>query len=268
MMENDGHPLGQPSGPLVWKIDHLGGGEEVRWIVRYTPDVIGELQHALRIVGASTFDVSPANDYVEVRLPVREVPKLSIGQSADAQRIMVGQELRYALTVYSESPFALDDVVVEDAFPHGAEVVSASASQGQVEILSDRVLFHLGRLDAAQFVSAELVIKPTHAGAAVNRLEIVAPDPVALGSDSRAGAEVLVMASPPLKLRRQAQGLVIDWPAAGEGYQVEYSDSLTDPDWRPYPGVPEMASGGEEWQVFLAHAPQGRFYRLVRSPAP
>jgi uncharacterized repeat protein (TIGR01451 family) len=266
--ESDGSPSEHPAHSLVWHIAHLGKGEEVSWVIKLIPESVGTIRQTFRILGTSTLETGLWNNEVEVSGSVFEVPRLRVTQSHEDKRVMVGQEVRYQLLVHSESSVSMDDVVVQNLIPEGAEVVSASAGQGQVEILEDRVLFHLGRLGSEQSAIAGLVLKPSVAGVAVNRLEIVAPHPLVVSGDSRTTLELPVLATPPMKLKRVGESLLIDWPAAGAGYRVEYSDNLSEPDWQPYPGAPEMAVERQEWQVFIESAPKGRFYRLVRDPAP
>ncbi len=55
----------------------------------------------------------------------------------------------------------------------------------------------------------------------------------------------------------------LTWNREGsDGYRLQYSDSLTSPQWTDEPGAPQEA--GDEWRVTISASANKRFFRLMR----
>ena len=67
--------------------------------------------------------------------------------------------------------------------------------------------------------------------------------------------------SPPsLRILRDGANVVLAWPNAAPGFQLQESHSLTTPDWTDVNAAPAIVGG--EKQVSQPVAPAARFYRL------
>ena len=98
-------------------------------------------------------------------------PGIGITQTADPNPATVGQPLTFAVTLTNNSD--PQHVGLKDFFPQGWELVSATPSQGSCvpSHHANAVQCILGELPSGDSVTVEVVVVPTAAGTATNRVE-------------------------------------------------------------------------------------------------
>ena len=98
-------------------------------------------------------------------------PGIDINQTADPNPATVGQPLTFAVTLTNNSD--PQHVGLKDFFPQGWELVSATPSQGSCVPghHSNAVQCTLGELPSGGSATVEVVVVPTAAGTATNRVE-------------------------------------------------------------------------------------------------
>jgi len=98
-------------------------------------------------------------------------PGIGITQTADPDPATVGQPLTFAVTLTNNSD--PQHVGLKDFFPQGWELVSAMPSQGSCVPghHANAVQCILGELPSGDSVTVEVVVVPTAAGTATNRVE-------------------------------------------------------------------------------------------------
>ena len=98
-------------------------------------------------------------------------PGIDINQTADPNPATVGQPLTFAVTLTNNSD--PQHVGLKDFFPQGWELVSATPSQGSCDPghHSNAVQCTLGELPSGGSATVEVVVVPTAAGTATNRVE-------------------------------------------------------------------------------------------------
>ena len=107
-------------------------------------------------------------DNVQVYDPARITDvRLSILESADP--VTPGSNLVYVLTVTNAGPLAAAAVVVSNQLPAGANLVSATSSQGACTPEADWVVCDLGELPARGSATATLTVVPADFGVLTNR---------------------------------------------------------------------------------------------------
>ena len=95
-------------------------------------------------------------------------PGISTTQTADPNPATVGQPLTFTVTVTNDA--ATQHVGLKDFFPEGAELVSATPSQGNCGSghHSNAVQCVLGDLPSGGSATVEVVVRPTVPGTAKN----------------------------------------------------------------------------------------------------
>ena len=95
-------------------------------------------------------------------------PGISTTQTADPNPATVGQPLTFTVTVTNDA--ATQHVGLKDFFPEGAELVSATPSQGNCGSghHSNAVQCVLGDLPSGGSAAVEVVVRPTVPGTAKN----------------------------------------------------------------------------------------------------
>jgi uncharacterized repeat protein (TIGR01451 family) len=111
----------------------------------------------------------------------------------------VGLDLTYVLTAANEGPSPVAGVTVEDQLPKNLTLKAVRASRGTCTIGPFRTFIRceLGELDAGEFASITIIVRPQRAGRYTNtaRIEGDAPDPVLV--NNRARVETVVVAQLP-----------------------------------------------------------------------
>ena len=122
-------------------------------------------------------------DYRTITIVVGDTPAAAADlaiTAAPAGPVAVGSPLAYALTVRNFGPATSTNVVVSDTLPPGAVFVSATPSQGTCTHANGRVVCNLGSLAATASATVGIIVRPTGAGALVNRATVTGTgaDPV------------------------------------------------------------------------------------------
>lgn len=117
-------------------------------------------------------------------------PDLSLTKEvAGSALVQVGDTVEYQITVTNQGSEPVNDVVITDDLPVFLELVSASASQGQVEVNGSSVVVTIGRLEPGAQVTLTIIARvaryalPSESGnvAVARSSDII--DPTANNSD-------------------------------------------------------------------------------------
>lgn len=106
---------------------------------------------------------------------------LAVTQDASPDPVFVEDELTYLLTVSNNGPLPATDITLTDELPVGAELISATPSQGNCSNTDTTVSCELLSLANGADATITLVVKPTQAETALNSATVSAnesdPDP-------------------------------------------------------------------------------------------
>ena len=188
---------------------------------------------------------------------------LAVSQSAQPGTLVLGQSFACVLTVSNAGPVMASSLTVTDTLPAGATLVSASS--GGSHIGSD-VIFTLNSFPAGSSTNMLLVITPQAPGLLTNQVTVASPAPDPNIGNNHSTLVIPVLAPPSLSLTSVGvagtNALISVESAVGLHYTLEYSYSLSEPDWVAIP--PTLIGTGGVITLLDDTSPAeiGRFYRV------
>ncbi|MGA1237718.1 MAG: hypothetical protein ACO34E_12730, partial [Limisphaerales bacterium] len=256
-----------PANEVVWSISSLPVGDVATLQVILLPTQLDGMTNTLQVAG-DVVDAVPENDAFEMLVAVNPLAELLIEQTSDKDRVMVGDQLSYQIRVTSGAPYPLEQVVLRDTLPAGAQLVTSVVSQGQVSVIGDLLTADLGGMAPGEIAVLDLVIRPQVVGWATNAVQVIVDEADPFNPAHVSSGVVSVVAEPPMDIELNGVILTISWPGIASGYQLQRADSLSSMNWQADAATPRLSADGNLWQVVLRPTSAGRFYRLVRVQNP
>ncbi len=147
----------------------VGDGAEV--VITAVATAAGTLLDTASVTSAGD-DPDPSNDNasVTVRVYTGQEPRadLSLTKRANFDRVSVGAQLTYELTVGNAGPDDAPGVVVTDPLPPGLQFVSATASQGSCSG-TDTIVCNLGTVASGAGATVTITAQATSTGSLDNQ---------------------------------------------------------------------------------------------------
>jgi uncharacterized repeat protein (TIGR01451 family) len=208
-----------------------------------------ELVDAGQIAGGWSLSISTLNPIADLGVSQMDIP----------DPVAVGSNLTYTIVVTNHGPAQASDVLVTDAPPSGATLVSFSSSQGSCFLASGTIYCSLGTLGTGideNWATVTVVVTPTATGTLVNTASVTAQEVDFDSSNNSSTSSTTVLNPPVITTGPQSQVVCADTTvtftvvATGDpplSYQWYFgidalpganSDSLTLPNAQP------AASGG------------------------
>ena len=147
----------------------MGDGAEV--VITAVATAAGNLLDTASVTSAGD-DPDPSNNNasVTVRVYTGQEPRadLSLTKRANFNRVSVGAQLTYELTVGNAGPDDAPGVVVTDPLPPGLQFVSATASQGSCSG-TDTIVCNLGTVASGAGATVTITAQATSTGSLDNQ---------------------------------------------------------------------------------------------------
>jgi hypothetical protein len=198
---------------------------------------------------------------------VKPFADLRLVQSALPSPALLDDKVTISVTVSNLSTYRVPDAALVDLLPMSADLLSLTATQGDVFQAPGLAQFDLGSLEPGAVAVVELELRPRAAGALTNEVQITSryAQPGDANLDSR--FVLGVVETPTLGVARSQNKMVISWPRAAEHFVLEYADKP----WRPDAWLPERNARvlvDDRVTVTVKTGNDGRYYRLRRPDAP
>ncbi|MBI3880990.1 MAG: DUF11 domain-containing protein [Verrucomicrobia bacterium] len=148
-----------PAGPHGSQLtDFVGTAPNGTWSLFVRDDTAGD---AGQIANGWKLDITTVN-------PLSVVANLGLAGSVGPDPVVVGTNLNYFITVTNLGPSTATGVLLSNAMPAGAKLLSATSSQGAISQLGDTLFLDLGTLPAGGGAVLAFSVGPVHAGSATN----------------------------------------------------------------------------------------------------
>jgi uncharacterized repeat protein (TIGR01451 family) len=190
-------------------------------------------------------------------------PDLAIAQTAAPDPVAVGTVLQYTVTVFNSSTASATGVKLTNTLPANVTFVTNAISLGSVVHKGNVLGWTVGTLPAAGAAMLTFTIRPGVIGTLTNTAIVSASTADPYPADNTNLLLTTVLPPPTASAGFDEVNVSINWPIiGGEGFTVQYSDSLSLPVvWNPV-AAPVTIQG--DW--FYVEEPltnSHRFYRLV-----
>ncbi len=188
---------------------------------------------------------------------------LAVSQSAQPNPVVLGQNLACVLTISNSGPVMVSSLTVTDTLPTGVRLVSASS--GAIHDGSN-VIFTLNSFPAGRATNLLLVVTPQAAGLLTNVVTVASVAPDLNPGNNNSTLLVPVLSPPSLSLASigvaGTNALISVNSIAGLHYTLEYTDSVSEPNWVAIPPAVLGTGGVITLQDDTAPSELGRFYRV------
>jgi uncharacterized repeat protein (TIGR01451 family) len=152
-------------------LDTLAVGDGAEVVITAVATAAGTLLDTASVTSAGD-DPDPSNNNasVTVRVYTGQEPRadLSLTKRANFDRVSVGAQLTYELTVGNAGPDAAPGVVVTDPLPPGLQFISATASQGDCSG-TDTIVCNLGTVASGAGATVTVTAQATSTGSLDNQ---------------------------------------------------------------------------------------------------
>jgi uncharacterized repeat protein (TIGR01451 family) len=190
-------------------------------------------------------------------------PDLAIAQAAAPASVMVGTLLQYAVTVFNNSTSSATTVKLTNTLPANVTFVTSAVTLGSVVRNGSILSWTVGTLTNAAAAMLTFTVRPTVIGILTNIAIVSAAQADPYSADNTNKLTTTVVAPPQAGANFSEGSVSINWPIiGGDGFSVQYSDSLSPPVvWKPVT-APVTVDG---YGFYIEEPPTNthRFYRLV-----
>lgn len=193
---------------------------------------------------------------------------LQLSGSASTNRLVVGQEITWSVSLSNRMLSFAYNVTVTNPIPAGWELLSTHSTAGDVSVVGDLIYWDLARV-GVETNRLEIVGRTTGDTLAVsNRAGVLA-----FGLDSNPTNNLAQFSvplfngtpvfNPSASIVVSGTNLLLSWPVGYLGFVVETRSDLTTGTWQPYPASPTPK--GSVQTVELPINQTYRYFRLRRS---
>jgi uncharacterized repeat protein (TIGR01451 family) len=179
--------ISQSGGVLTWSVGQMDALSTASCAVVVVPTLTGPVSSTAVVSATDQVDPNPANNVAAVNTQVNP-PTADLGLSllASPPSVVLGNSLTYTVIVTNNGPDFAPGVSVTNILPVASGILSAVASQGTVDIISNNVVVcTMGQINAGDGATATIQVLPTSAGSLVASANVVSSrlDPI-LGNNS------------------------------------------------------------------------------------
>jgi uncharacterized repeat protein (TIGR01451 family) len=179
---SDASQGGYSSGTGIWTVGQLGVGETATLDIDVTVDDAGDaIRNVAEVVGLEEHDrdstpdngeVPGEDDWDDATISSDPMIDLELTKEVEDDRVHVGDETTYTVTVDNEGPSGATGVEVTDLLPAGVDFVSADPSQGSYDDATG--VWTVGSLDVDEKATLEITVEVLAPGAITNVAEVTA----------------------------------------------------------------------------------------------
>src|ERR1051325_2652126 len=210
----------------------------------------------------TTFDYDNNGNFLGQSTFVSGNPELSIAQAAAPDPVAVGTLLRYTVTVFNDSSATASNVVVTNIMPANITFLSNSVTRGSVTRFGSTLKWSVGTLTNVAGAMLNFTVRPTATGILTNTAFVRAAPADPVSKDNTNKLFTTVVPRPTAIATFDEQTVAIFWPnAGGDGFSVQYSDSLSPPAWQPL--TTPITVEGSWFYIQQPTTNSHRFYRLI-----
>lgn len=246
-------------GQLVWTLGTMARDASASATITVLPTVAGGITSTSSAVAAQA-DPNPENSVAVVNSTIGSpTSDLAMGMAGSPSPMFFGGNLSYTLLVTNNGPATATALSVTNTLPPGMTFLSATPS-GYTVVGNIVTFTNLGDLGNGLVFTATITVHPSVAGEFTNSATAgsVVFDP--LKGNNTAAVKSLVE-QPVLSAVVQGSNLVLSWPAAATGFNLESTTSLTPPVvWTPVT-VPPVTVNGQK-TVTIPIGGGNRLFRL------
>ena len=156
---------------IVCNLGTLAVGDGAEVVITAVATAAGTLLDTASVASAAD-DPDPSNNNaaVTVRVYTGQEPRadLSLAKRANFDRVSVGAQLTYEITVGNAGPDAAPGVVVSDPLPPGLQFISATSSQGDCSG-TDTIVCNLGTVASGAGATVTVTAQATSTGSLDNQ---------------------------------------------------------------------------------------------------
>lgn len=247
-------------GQLIWTLGTMAKDASASATITVLPAIAGVISSTSSAV-ASQADPNPENSTVVVNSTIASpTADLEMGMVDSPSPVYFGGNLTYTLIVTNHGPATATAVSVTNTLPLGMTFLSATPP-GHTVVGNVVTFTNLGDFGNGLVFTATITVHPNVAGEFTNTATAVSVVLDPLKGNNTAAVKSLVE-FPPMNAVVQGNNLVISWPVAATGYNLESTTSLTPPVvWTPVTVPAPVTVNG---QRFVTNAIGGgdRFFRL------
>ncbi|MFN8525950.1 MAG: hypothetical protein U0821_22850 [Chloroflexota bacterium] len=186
----------------------LAPGASAVYTLVATANSSGTLTNLATVTG-NEVDPTPDNNGASQSTNAQAQADIDVQKTGAPATLVVGGNVTYTVLVRNNGPSPASGVVLTDPVPPGAELVSATSTQGQCSG-SGTVVCDVGTLASGATATATLVMRTTDAGVLVNGASATASEPDPTPGNNAAVAETTVTAQADLSLTKSASPLTLD----------------------------------------------------------
>jgi len=190
-------------------------------------------------------------------------PDLAIAQTAAPDPVAVGTVLQYTVTVFNNSTASATTVKLTNTLPANVTFITNAISLGSVVRKGNTLGWTVGTLPAAAAAMLTFTVRPNATGTLTNTAVVIASKGDPYPADNTNQLFTTVLPPPTAAAGFDEFTMSINWPIiGGEGFTVQYSDSLSPPVvWNPV--TAPVTIQGSWFYVEEPLTNSCRFYRLV-----
>jgi uncharacterized repeat protein (TIGR01451 family) len=190
-------------------------------------------------------------------------PDLAIAQAAAPDPVAVGTLLQYTVTVFNNSTASATMVKLTNTLPANVTFITNSVTLGSVVRNGNVLGWTVGTLTNAAAAMLTVNVRPGVIGTLTNTA-VVSASPADPYLPDNTNKLLTTVVPQPAAVASFGEGNVsINWPIiGGEGFTVQYSDSLSPPFvWKPVTALVNV----QGYWFYIEEPPTNshRFYRLV-----
>ena len=219
----------------------------------------------LRQCGADRLAFRSGSSIIMARSSAIAAADLAVRGYAAPNVCVAGEPVQLHLTISNAGPYAVADVLLDDALPDSFDILSATSSQGSVTLSPNALRARLGSLTANGVAVIDVVLTANGQalGWLTNSAQVWTPDlSDPIPSNNRLEQPLLVEDGPRIVSLTPNQSGSVEFIVHGaicRSYTIETSTNLLE--WRPLTTF-ICASDNQRLSVPLDHSLAAAFYRL------
>jgi uncharacterized repeat protein (TIGR01451 family) len=185
---------------------------------------------------------------------------LMVWQSVQPPAGVVGNVVRWSITISNLGPDTARGLQLSAPFPSGATLLSVQSDHGDFAVVRDRLQGSIGSLSNGGSITVQITLVPSSTNAMPFAPTVLSStsDPILANNL----AQQLVAVTPGVRLvaYHSAAGLDLSWPLSAPNVVVEGAHSLTQAQWTPVNALIE--TNGASRRIRISDTGTNSFYRL------
>jgi uncharacterized repeat protein (TIGR01451 family) len=179
------------NGVVRVELGELGRGSNAVVTLTLRADQLGLVTNSVTVQSVET-EVDPTNNQAEAVVVIVPAADVGVAVVASAAKVILANELRYAVTVTNQGPSIATAVWLEDVLPGGVSFVRFEMSQGTGTVENGTVRVDLGELGVGSTALVTLTVQADQLGPVTNRVSVAAAEGDPQPTNNTAIAETMI----------------------------------------------------------------------------